>query len=52
MIIRTGTSITSIRQPKVYAITSIRLTRRILLGCTKPCMRKWRLRDLDFLVNK
>ena len=30
----------------------MRFTRRAFAGCTKPCMRKWRLRLFDFLVSR
>jgi len=30
----------------------MRFTNLALLGCTKPCMRKWRLRLFDFLVSR
>ena len=35
-----------------YAITSIFFTRRMLVGCTRPWIRRLRLRLLDFLVSK
>jgi len=44
--------LTTLQYEMYYLMPSMRFTRFRLLGCTRPCTRKWRLRLFDFLVSK